>query len=154
MEASQALEKVSTDQLAQVLSGLGEGEITSTSTAEEVSYRIISEILNAESEEEMWRELPVWGSKDSIGKTFEVHGIRGVFRSKFDNPNGNKGYVAASVVDTETGEAGVLTTSAVRVGARLGWYHQQGAFPVTVQVIKRGETGEGYPILDLAKVDA
>lgn len=154
MEASQALEKVGTDKLAEVLSGMGEAEIASTTTAEEVNYRIIAEILAAETEAEMFAELPVWGSKDSVGKTFVVENVRGVFRSKVDNPNGNKGYLACSVVDTETGEAGILTTSAVRVAARIAWFQQHQAFPVTLEIYERTKTEEGFSILDARKVEA
>jgi hypothetical protein len=154
MEASQELEQVPTSRLAEVLSGMGEAEIESTATPQETSYRIIAEILAAESEDEMLAELPVWGSKDSVGKTFEVQNVRGVFRSKVDNPDGNKGYLACTVVDVETGEVGVLTTSAVRLAARIGWWHEHDAFPVTIEVYKRATTEQGFDVLDCRKVDA
>lgn len=155
METSQELEKVSASKLAEVLSGMSEAEVTQTSTPQETSYRIIAEILNAETEEEMWRDLPVWGSKASVGKVFEVQGVRGVFRSKYERDDGGTGgYLACNAVDVETGELGILTTSAIRVAARVGWYLEHDAFPVTLELYKRGETQAGFDILDARKVDA
>lgn len=167
-EASGELVLVKTSELAAVIAGMAEVEPT-TATAQETRYRMVTEMLAAETEEDLWTELPTWSSKDNIGKTFRIDDVRGVFRSRFDG-DGATGFIACSAVDvlgdanakvgddekraTAAGEAGVFSTSAVRLAARIGWYEQHNAFPVTLRVVKRSETPEGYPILDAVKVDA
>ena len=150
------LVKVESSKLAEVISGMSEFEVENTTSAEETGYRIMAEIMAAESEDEMWKDLPTWSSKNSVGMVFKIGEIRGVFKSKFPDPDTGKSgaFLACTATDTESGELGVFTSSAIRVCARLGWYHEHDAFPVVVEVIKKGETDKGFPILDLVKAGA
>lgn len=143
---------VDTSKLAEVISGMGEVDLTPTS-AQETRYRIVSEMLAATSEDELWAELPTWSSKEAVGKTFEIRDVRGVFESRFPDPEtGAKGgFLACTAVDVETGELGVLTTSALRIAGRIGWYHQHQELPVTLEIYEKGQTAAGFSILDAKK---
>lgn len=139
----------SMNDFAAAISGLEEYEPV-VSSAEETKYRIAAEIMAAESEDEMWKELPTWSTKNSIGKVFKIEDVRGVFRSKFPDPDTGKqgAFVALSAVDTETGEVGILTSSALRFCARVGWYKEHDKLPVVLEVTLKGETDKGFPIID------
>jgi len=161
---------VSADKLAEVISGMT--EIDTTESIIGTRYRIVAEMLAAETEDELWAELPTWSTKNNVGKTFTISEIRGVFKSRYPDADTGVagGFLACSAVavdgangspDPETGEigaasdagtVGILSTSALRVAGKLGWYHMHGKLPLTVRVVKRGESAGGYPILDVEKV--
>ncbi len=151
-ETETGLVLVTADKLAEVISGMT--EIDSTASVVETKHRIVAEMLAAETEEDLWRELPTWSSKDSVGKSFEIRDVRGVFASRFEDADtGTKGgFIACSAVDLETGEAGIFTTSALRLAGRIGWYYMHGKLPIKLTVIERGQSSGGYPILDAEKI--
>jgi hypothetical protein len=162
---------VSPDKLAQVIAGMT--EIDTSEAIAQTKYRIVAEMLAAETEDELWTELPTWSSKNNVGRTFEITDVRGVFQSRYaDAETGLAGgFLACSAVavdgangspDPETGEitassepgtVGILSTSALRLAGRIGWYHQHGKLPVKLMVVKRGENARGFPILDAEKLD-
>ena len=92
--------------------------------------------------------------KSTVGVVYEVKGLRGVYPSKFTDGDGEQGtFVAWEAVNLLTGELGILNTSAMRINRKLAWYHDHNAFPVRVEVVKRGESANGFEILDIDKVD-
>lgn len=157
------LELVSTDRLAEVIAGMT--EIDAAADVTRTKYRIVAEMLAAETEEELWQELPTWSSKNNVGHSFEITEIRGVFKSRYPDPETGLagGFLACSAVaidgavgaegqTAEAGEVGIFTTSALRLAGRIGWYHQHGKLPVKLAIVKRGESSGGFPILDGEKL--
>ncbi len=147
------LELVGTDKLAEVIAGMT--EIDAAADITRTKYRIVAEMLAAETEEELWSELPTWSSKNSVGDAFEITDIRGVFKSRFPDPETGMagGFLACSAIKLDTGEAGIFSTSALRLAGRIGWYHQHAKLPVKLRVVQRGESSGGFPILDGEKLD-
>jgi hypothetical protein len=152
-EIGSDLELVETDKLAEVIAGMT--EIDSAASAMQTRHRIVAEMLAAETEEELWTELPTWSSKNSVGEQFEIDAIRGVFKSRYPDPETGiaGGFLACSATKLSTGEAGIFSTSALRIAGKLGWYHQHGKLPVKVEIVEKGQSSEGFPILDVAKID-
>lgn len=153
VELGTDLELVGTDRLAEVIAGMT--EIDSAADVTKTKYRIVAEMLAAETEEELWQELPTWSSKTSVGDSFEITEIRGVFKSRYPDPDTGLagGFLACSATKLDTGEVGIFTTSALRLAGRIGWYHQHGKLPVKLTVVKRGESSGGFDILDGEKID-
>ena len=168
IETGEELVLVDSGKLAEVIAGMT--EIDSKADVVQTRYRIVAEMLAAETEEELYRELPTWSSKNNIGRSFEVGEIRGVFKSRYPDPDTGLagGFLACSavaidgamqtvdgdeLVESAAGEVGIFTTSALRIAGKLGWYHAHGKFPVKVEIVKRGESAEGYAILDVEKID-
>lgn len=151
-ETAAELDLVSTDKLAEVIAGLT--EIDADASITETKYRIVAEMLAADTEEDLWKELPTWSSKASLGRTFTITGLRGVFKSRYPDPDTGAagGFLAFAAIDPDTGEAGIFTTSALRIAGKLGWYYQHDKLPVTVIVIERTKTVGGFSILDIDKV--
>lgn len=152
-EVGADLELVSTDKLAEVIAGMT--EIDATADIQKTKYRIVAEMLAAETEEELWQELPTWSSKNSVGDSFEITDIRGVFKSRYPDPDTglSGGFLACSATKLDSGEVGIFTTSALRLAGRIGWYHQHGKLPVKLTVVQRGESSGGFPILDGEKIN-
>jgi hypothetical protein len=164
IETGEELVLVDTAKLAEVIAGMT--EIDSAANATQTRYRIVAEMLAAETEEELWQELPTWSSKNNVGRSFEIGEIRGVFKSRYPDAETGLagGFLACSAValddgavgpEGETaaaGEAGIFTTSALRVAGKLGWYHQHGKLPVKVEIVKRGQSSGGFDILDVELV--
>lgn len=151
------------DKLAEVISGMS--EVDAKADVVQTRYRIVAEMLAAETEEELFRELPTWSSKNNVGGSFEIGEIRGVFKSRYPDPETGAagGFLACSAVtldtargpegeSSEAGEVGIFTTSALRIAGKLGWYHQHGKLPVKLEVVKRGESADGFAILDVELV--
>lgn len=151
-EVGAELELVGTDKLAEVIAGMT--EVDSSEAIVQTKYRIVAEMLAAETEEELWQELPTWSSKSSVGERFEITDVRGVFKSRYPDPDTGLagGFLACSAVKLDTGEVGIFTTSALRLAGRIGWYHAHGKLPVKIEVVKRGESSGGFDILDAEKI--
>ncbi len=169
-ETSADLVLVSKDRLAEVISGMTEIDTTESIIA--TRYRIVAEMLAAETEDELYAQLPTWSTKHNVGKVFQIDELRGVFKSRYPDAETGVagGFLACSAVaidganaapDQETGEigepseagtSGILSTSALRIAGKLGWYHMHGKMPVTVRIVKRGESADGFPILDVERV--
>ena len=164
-QPSEELALLSLDNLPGVIAGMT--ELDSASSLMETKARIVAEMLAAETEEQLWTELPTWSSKHNVGKTFQITAVRGVFQGRFEDPDtGTKGgFIACSAVAVDganpspdengeigepspAGTSGILSTSALRLAGRIGWYHMHDKLPVTLTIVKRGETAQGYPILD------
>lgn len=134
--------------LAQILAGMAETEKPSAEQAQETRFEIIAGILSAETEDELWKELPTWSSKDIVGRSYEIVDAH-AFRSKFVGPDGTVGgFLACRAIDLETGEQGILNTGAMRLAARIGWYKLKGLLPVSLKVVVRSTTADGFKILD------
>lgn len=129
--------------LAEVLSGMREAPELSDDDRERMRFSIIAELLAAETEEELWRELPTWSSKDVVGQTFEIRDAH-AYRSK----KGAGGFLACSALNLETGELGIFNTGAMRLAARIGWYKLHGRLPVRLTIVVRSTTADGNTILD------
>lgn len=144
---------VAQGQLLDVLAGDLDIEFVAADAAE-IGRRMAAEARSIASEEDLWAETPTWGTKSNVGFEFEIKGLRGVYPSKYTpDDGGDKGlFVAWEAVNLSTGELGVLNTSAMRINRKLGWYHDHAAFPVKVEVVKRGESANGFDILDIDKV--
>lgn len=166
IETGEELVLVDSGKLAEVIAGMT--EIDSKADVVQTRYRIVAEMLAAETEEELYRELPTWSSKNNVGRTFEIQDVRGVFKSRYPDPETGLagGFLACSAVavdgalavdgeefvESGAGEIGIFTTSALRVAGKIGWYHQHGQLPAKLSVVKRGESAEGYSILDVERV--
>lgn len=132
------------ESLAMVLAGMGEVEVSSPEEAQATRFAMIAELLAAETEDELWRELPTWSSKDYVGAAFEIHDAR-AWRSKFADAGG---FLSCPSVNLATGEQGILNTGAGRLAARIGWYKLHGKLPVKLEIVERSKTADGYSILD------
>lgn len=148
---SESLELVpitSAHQLAEILSGMLEAPEPSAEELQQARYGIIAEMLTAETEDELWRELPTWSSKDSIDETFEIHSAH-AWRSRYENEQGQRGgFLSCRAVHLDSGEEGILNTGAMRLCGRIGWYHLHNRFPIKLRVVEIGQSSRGYPILD------
>lgn len=153
---SESVELVPADQAEQfaaVLAGLAETDAAETST-QDMKYQMVMEMLSAETEQDLWKELPRWSTKSSVGMSFEIRDAR-AWKSKIVQEDGQTGaFISCPAVNLETGEMGILNTSALRIAGRIGWYKLHGKLPVSVTVIEKGTTAKGYPILDLELVEA
>ena len=149
--AEPSVELVATDDaetLAKILAGMQEAETPSKEAAQETRFQIIAGILSAETEDELWKELPTWSSKFVVGESFRIVDAH-AFRSKFEGEDGSKGgFLACRAINLATGEQGILNTSAMRLAARIAWYKLNGRLPVKLTVVQKGETDRGFPILD------
>lgn len=143
---------VAQGQLLDVLAGDLDIEFVAADAAE-IGRRMAAEARSIASEEDLWAETPTWGTKSNVGVEFEIKGLRGVYPSKFTDGEGEQGkFVAWEAVNLLSGELGILNTSAMRINRKLAWYHDHNAFPVKVEVVKRGESANGFDILDIDKV--
>lgn len=137
--------------LLDVLAGKASLE-TASASKKEITARIVSDMLSAQTEEDLWREIPTWSSKASVDTTFEITDVRGVYESRITNDDGEKGwFVCFDAVNLETGEVGILTSSAARICGRVGWYYDHGMLPQRFEIVTRGESAGGFPILDVVK---
>lgn len=150
VESGAELVPVQKGQLLDVLAGELDIEFVAADAAE-IGRRMAAEAKTIASEEDLWAETPTWGTKSNVGVVFEVKGLRGVYPSKYaDGDTGEQGkFVAWEAVNLLTGELGILNTSAMRINRKLAWYHDHAAFPVKVEVVKRGESANGFDILDI-----
>lgn len=141
--------------LARVLSGMADAPAPSAEETAQMRFGMIAELLAAETEDELWKELPTWSSKDVLGRTFRLEDVH-AWASKFtDRDTGARGaFLSCRAIDVETGEVGIFNTSAARLAAKIGWYYLHGKLPVTLTVIKRTETADGYAVLDAERVEA
>jgi hypothetical protein len=140
--------------LAEVLAGMREAPEPSAEEQARIRFGIIAEMLSAETEDDLWRELPTWSSKDSVGETFRVEEVH-AYRSKYKDQQGQSGgFLACRAVNLTTGEVGILNTGAARLAARIGWYKLNDRLPVTVTIVERGKTADNFTILDAELVDS
>lgn len=154
---SSSLEIMPIESVEQILAVFSGSESAPEPTEEErqrAQIAMLAEMLNAESEEELWRELPTWSSKDFVGDQFRIDACR-AYRSKFKTASGGtSAFLSCRAVRLATGELGVLNTSALRLVGRIAWYYTRGKLPVTIEIVKRGETADGYTIVDAELVEA
>lgn len=144
-------ELVTIDDPETALAALIRGEAVEASDPAIVAEAIARRILFAETEAEAFSDISTWSSKDNVGKAYEVHDCV-VLRSTFGDGKG--GFLAIQVVDLDTGEVGVLTTSATKIGAKLLWLRLHDAFPRKVRIVQaeRASSNGFYP-LDIETVD-
>lgn len=158
----------SPEKLAEVISGMT--EVDSSQTLVETRFRIVAEMLAAETEDDLWTELPSWSSKENVGRQFLIGEIRGVFQSRYPDPETGLrgGFLACSAVSLDgkavsrgadgeltqavQGQSGIFTTSALRIAGKLGWHSQHDKLPLSVEVVERTKSAEGFPILDIEKL--
>lgn len=151
-ESAGELVPVPKGRLLEVLAGEVDIEYIAADAAE-IGRRMAKEAQSIESEEDLWKEVPTWGTKSNVGFEFEIRGLRGVYPSKFAKDDGSEQgqFVAWEAVNLVSGELGILNTSAMRINRKLAWYHDHAAFPVKVEIVKRGESANGFDILDIDK---
>lgn len=138
------------DLLLEILQGKVELEQVAISS-EEMQARILEQMLAAE---DVWAETPTWNAKDNVGKTFLFQSVTGVYPSKYEDKETGEGkgvFVCFQVVNEETGELGIMPTSAIRIITRLAVLWKRGKLPVSARIVKRGESAAGYDILDIEK---
>lgn len=136
------------NELAELLAGLRDAPEQTAEEAQAMRYGIIAEMLAAATEEDLWRELPTWSSKEVIGDTFEIRDVA-AYRSKFKGQDGTTGgFLACRAINTATGEVGILNTGAARLAARIAWYKLHDKLPVRITVVERAKTADGYVIVD------
>ena len=141
------------DTFASFLAGMVEAPEPTVEDRATLRFSIIREILHAENEEEMWRELPTWSSKDVVDRVYRVLDARAI-RSSIENDEGIHGsFLSCRAIDLETGELGILNTSALRLCGRIGWYYLHDDLPKVIRVVSLGTSSRGYPILDGRRVE-
>lgn len=146
------LDNSQVEKVAAMFAGLTEMDVPEVDAAA-VTQSIIEQMLSAETEEEMWAELPTVSTKDAVGRSFEILGGN-IYASKFTGQDGRKGaFLACRAVDLDTGEQVILNTSAARIAGRILWYvyRAPGATP-RLRIVKKGESTQGYAILDAERV--
>ena len=135
-------------QFAELLSGLAKAAEPTEEEMEAMRFTIVYEMAAAGTEADLWREMETWSSKDVIDRAFEIKDAR-AWRSKFTTESGKAGaFLSCPAVDLETGELGILNTSAMRLCGRIGWYKIHGLLPVQLRIVKVTETARGFPVLD------
>lgn len=140
--------------IAAVFSGAADYEPAGVD-AQQVTLAIFEQLAAAGSEEELWAEPTTWSSKDSIGRVFAFGPSGQIWPSTYtDADTKRKGaFLSVEAVDVETGEKGIFNTSSPRIAARLAWYARQPkGMPITLRVVERAKSSQGYPILDLERV--
>lgn len=149
-EKEASVELVPREQIDSMVAALVSGEGIEYADPSEIQAAIVARILSAETETEAFGEAETWSSRDLVGVPFEVYTVR-IFRSRFGEQGG--GFVAADVTRLDTGERGILTTSAAKVAARLLWLYLHDALPRKVVVRElETETASGYKPLRLESV--
>lgn len=133
------------------LAALIRGEMVEASDPQVIAEAIARRILFAETEADAFADVSTWSSKENVGREYEVHDCV-VLRSTFGD--GQSGFLAIQATDLETGEIGVLTSSATKIGAKLLWLRLHDAFPRKVRIIQaeRASSNGFYP-LDIETVD-
>lgn len=144
----------SKDALAELLAGMREAPSRTAEESMAVRVSIIKQFLGAETEEKLWEELPTWSSKTSVGVSFEIRDVA-AHRSKYTEADGTKGgFFSCEAVNLDTGEIGIFNSSAMRICGRIGWYYLNDQLPVKLRVEQIGESDNGYPILDVTRIEA
>lgn len=140
-------------ELAELLSGLVSAGEPTEEEMEAMRFSIILEMAAAETEEDLWREVKTWSSKDVVGTAFEIRDAR-AWRSKYPSESGKTGaFLSCPAVNLDTGEVGILNTSAMRLSGRIGWYKIHGQLPVQLRVVQVSESSRGRPIIDGRRIE-
>ena len=135
--------------LLEILRGERELETVELSS-EEMTRRILAQL---EAQEDVWAQTKTWNAKDNVGRVFTFHGVSGVYPSKYTAESGERGVFVAFNVSDENGEVGVMPTSAMRITTRLAVAWQRDELPVTCRIVERGQSSNGYAILDVEKLE-
>lgn len=122
--------------------------------AQAVTLAIFERMAAAGTEDDLWREPTTWSSKESVGMVFAFGPGGQIWPSSITNAETKRkgAFLSVEAVDVESGEQGIFNTSSPRIAARLAWYARNGAMPVTLRVVERAKSSQGYPILDLERV--
>lgn len=140
-------------QIRDILTGAAEYELPEVDTSA-IAAEQLNKILFAESEEEMLAEVTTWSSKDSIGLTFRIWPKGRLWPSKLVQQNGRKGaFLSVQALEKKSGEMGIFNSSSPRIVGKLTWYAKHGVLPAFFTVVTRGESSNGFPILDIDKVE-
>lgn len=141
--------------LAELLSGIRQAAEPTEEELEAMRFAIVFEMASAETEEEMWKEVATWNVRDNVDRAFEVRDAR-AWRSKYVNPRTGArsgAFLSCPAIDLESGELGILNTSAMRVCGRIGWYKVHRQLPVRLRIVVIGESGQGFPIYDARRIE-
>lgn len=150
-ETSTEVANIVIDDPETALAALIRGEAVEASDPVIVAESIARRILFAETEEEAFADVSTWSTKDNVGKAYEVHDCV-VLRSNVGDRQ--SGYLAAHVTDLETGEVGILTTGATKIGAKLLWLRLHDAFPRKVRILQADKpASSGFYPLDIESVN-
>jgi hypothetical protein len=115
-----------------------------------IGRRIASEIMDSPDLEAAFADKPTWSARDVIGYAFELRGLH-LNLSQYDK--GSPVYAAVDAVDLNTGEVGVLNTSAAKHLAKLYVMERDHRFPVRVRISQSARpTAAGYYPLDFELV--
>lgn len=137
--------------IADLFSGLQEYELPKADP-NQVTRDVMLQILAAKDEDELWGELPTWSTKDNVGRVYKILG-GSIYPSRFTRDDGTKGaFLACRAVDVESGELGILNTSAARVAAKILWHARHEKLPIELRIVKRGESSNGYAIIDCERL--
>ncbi|MGH2998878.1 MAG: hypothetical protein ACRDNM_06215 [Gaiellaceae bacterium] len=136
-----------------VLTGASEYEIPDADTSA-IAEEQLNKLLFAESEEELLAEVPTWSSKDVVGKAFRIFPAGRLWPSKYVSRSGRKGaFLSVQATEAESGEMGVFNSSSPRIVGKLVWYAKHSQLPANFQVVKIGETSNGFDLLDIDRID-
>lgn len=158
MEGSQTLvvqdhtQSASLDRLDEILRT---GEVDGPEIVDdpaEISRSIVSQLLSAESDEELQNFGNAEGWKDYVGVPMELHGFRW---QKSDFDQGAPIYFVVQATDLTTGERKVLTTGSMNVLAQLSNMARRGTLVGGVWMLTEGgKTRSGFTPLWLTQPEA
>lgn len=129
-------------QLDIVTRALTSGNIQLEQDPNEVQREIVERILGAETFEQAMSEPTVWHGRDVLDRELRILGVRWWASQYAEGP---AAFATMDVVETSTGEVAVVTSSAIRVMAKLLRAAIEGRFPL-VGFLRQADrmTAQGY----------
>lgn len=134
-------------QIAAALAGMIEATFEDPSA---VQAAIAVRILTAETQKEAFTDPPSWNTEDLVDVPIEVGAVR-MAQSRFGE-NGRGAFLVCSVTRLDTGEAGIFTTSSIKVGARIMWCRLHDLLPMRLKVKQPIASGQGRQVYDVEAI--
>lgn len=150
-EHAPIVEVEGSEELDLVRKALLEGDITLEVDPEAIARQIVEQIITAPSVDAAFHERPVWHANESIGRRYVLRGVRWLPSNVAGGP---ALFAAVDVVDLDTGEVGIMTTSGFKQLAKLYVLDSRKGFPRTVENTQSMRpTAAGYYPLDFVDVE-
>lgn len=125
-----------------MLAVLGKGEFPAVDNSA-VRLRIVSQILNATTPEEIVNAGKAEGLEQYLGRPLEVHDA--VARPSTIEGDGMAGFLVMDCVTLDDGERAIITTGAENVVLRVAAAADRGLLPIRFKVRRSGRPTEaGY----------
>lgn len=131
-------------EIAQALAGLIESRFQDS---DQVQADIALRILSAETLDEAFAEPATWNTEALVGVPIEVYSAR-MARSRHGQ-DGKGAFVVATIARMDDGTPGILTTSAVKVAARIMWCELNDALPIRLRIRPPVTTATGNTAYDV-----